>query len=149
MGCIVIDSSDYCEPLSEIEVMVRSAANYVQVSKDLRPRVLDAARLTSGERRVRRFIHQAALMAALLTWCVTTSVNRLDMRDDLRELNLGALEGRADHELWNYFAQQANAEGGLSGMHDVVFPGGEFVSKSGRPLTLANTYKVMRHKQVK
>lgn len=67
---------------------MRSAANYVQVSKDLRPRVLDAARLTSGERRVRRFIHQAALVAALLTWCVTASVNRLDMRDDLRELSL-------------------------------------------------------------
>ena len=67
---------------------MRSAANYVQVSKDLRPRVLDAARLTSGERRVRRYIRQAALIAALLTWCVTASVNRLDMRDDLRELTL-------------------------------------------------------------
>ena len=49
-------------------------------------------------------------------------------RDDLRELNLGTLEGGAEHELWNYFAQQANAEGGLSGMHDVVFPRGESVS---------------------
>jgi hypothetical protein len=84
----LIDSPDIYEPLSEIEAMVRSAANYVQVSKDLRPRVLDAARLTNGEKRVRRLVRQAALIAALLTWCVTTSVNRLDMRDDLRELSL-------------------------------------------------------------
>ena len=84
----MIDSPESYESLSEIEAIVRSAANYVQVSKDLRPRVLDSARLTNGERRVRRHIHQAALIAAILTWCVTASVNRLDMRDDLRELSL-------------------------------------------------------------
>jgi hypothetical protein len=82
----VFDSPNIDEPLSDIEALIRSAGNYVQPSKDLRPRVLDAARLTSGERRARRFIHQAALVAALLTWFVTASVNRLDMRDDLREL---------------------------------------------------------------
>ena len=27
-------------------------------------------------------------MAALVTWCVTASVNRLDMREDLRELTM-------------------------------------------------------------
>jgi hypothetical protein len=84
----VIDSSDISEPFSEIESMVRSAADYVQVSKDLRPRVMEAARLTNGERRIRRHIRQVALMAALLTWVVTASVSRLDMRDDLRELSL-------------------------------------------------------------
>ena len=60
MGCTVTDSSDSYEPLSDIEAMVRSAANYVQVSNDLRPRVLEAAREKSGERRARRFIRQAA-----------------------------------------------------------------------------------------
>jgi hypothetical protein len=69
---------------------VRSAANYVQVSKDLRPRVLEIARLANGERRARRCIRQVALAAALLTWVVTTSVNKLDMRDDLRQLTLVA-----------------------------------------------------------
>lgn len=52
----------------------------------------------------------------------------LRARDDLRELNLGALEGRTERELWDYFAQQAGAERGLSGMRDVTFPGGESVS---------------------
>ncbi len=88
MGCTVIDSSDCYEPLSEIEAMVRSAADYVQVSNDMRPRVMEAARERSGERRARRFIHQAGLFAALLMWCVTASVGRLDMRDDLRDLTL-------------------------------------------------------------
>ena len=88
MGRAVIDSTNAYEPLSDIEAMVRSAGNYVQVSKDLRPRVMDAARLTSGERRVRRYIQRAALFAAVLTWWVTASVNRLDMRVDLRDLSL-------------------------------------------------------------
>jgi len=84
----LIDSLDSHEPLNEIERLVRSAADYVQVSKDLRPRVMDAARLTNGERRMRRYVRQTALVAALLTWCVTASVNRLNLRDDLRELTL-------------------------------------------------------------
>jgi|SRR5215207_568529 len=88
MGRALIDSPNTYEPLSNIEAMVCSAGNYVQVSKDLRPRVMDAARLTRSERRVRRYIRQAALFAALLTWSVTASVNRLDMRDDLRGLSL-------------------------------------------------------------
>jgi 2,3-bisphosphoglycerate-dependent phosphoglycerate mutase len=49
-------------------------------------------------------------------------------RDDLRELNLGTLEGRTERELWNYFAEQAGAERGLSGMKDIEFPSGEKVS---------------------
>ncbi len=52
----------------------------------------------------------------------------LQARDDLRELNLGALEGRTERELWNYFVQQSGAEGRLRGMHDVMFPGGESAS---------------------
>ena len=50
-------------------------------------------------------------------------------RDDLRELNLGTLEGRTERELWSYFVRQSEAEvGGPSGMRDMVFPGGESAS---------------------
>jgi broad specificity phosphatase PhoE len=52
----------------------------------------------------------------------------MQSRDDLRELNLGTLEGRTERELWDYFARQSGAERGLSGMSDVTFPGGESVS---------------------
>jgi len=50
-------------------------------------------------------------------------------RDDLRELNLGTLEGRGERELWQYFIAQAGAERGLSHMRDVTFPAGEAVSQ--------------------
>ena len=86
----MVDSPNSFESFEEVEALLRSAANYVQVSKDLRPRVLEAARLNSGERRIRHFIQQAALAAALLMWCVTASVDRLDLRDDLRNLSLAA-----------------------------------------------------------
>ena len=48
-------------------------------------------------------------------------------RDDLRELNLGSLEGRSESELWSYFSERAGAERGLSGMRDVALPGGESI----------------------
>jgi hypothetical protein len=51
---------------------------------------MEVARLTNGERRARRCIRQVALAAALLTWVVTTSVNKLDIRDNLRQLTLVA-----------------------------------------------------------
>ncbi len=76
------------ESFGEVEALLRSAADYVQVSRDLRPRVLDAARLNSGERRIRRYIYKGALTAALLIWCVTASISKLDFRDDLRSLSL-------------------------------------------------------------
>jgi probable phosphoglycerate mutase len=49
-------------------------------------------------------------------------------RDDLRELNLGSLEGRSERELWGYFVQQSKAGDSQSGMRDIEFPGGESVS---------------------
>lgn len=52
---------------------------------------------------------------------------RPQARDDLRELNLGDLEGRGEDELWSYFVERAGAERGLSGMRDVKLPGGESV----------------------
>jgi broad specificity phosphatase PhoE len=56
---------------------------------------------------------------------------RLDLpicvRADLRELNLGTLEGRSEAELWGYFMQQSGAAAGGGPMRDVVFPNGESV----------------------
>ena len=44
-------------------------------------------------------------------------------RDDLRELNLGSMEGHSERELWDYFAERAGLATGE--MRDVEFPGGE------------------------
>jgi hypothetical protein len=90
MRCDVRDSRDWNGDVADIEALVRSAGNYVQVSKDLRPRVLEAARLKCGERRARSIVRKTALMAALLMWCVTASIRSLDMRDNLREMTIVA-----------------------------------------------------------
>jgi hypothetical protein len=86
----VIDSCEWEDDVADVEELVRSAGNYVQVSKDLRPRVLESARLHSGERRARSVVRKAALIAALLMWCVTASIRSLDMPENLRELTIVA-----------------------------------------------------------
>jgi broad specificity phosphatase PhoE len=78
-----------------------------------------------------RSIQTAEIIAAALGLAI-------EPRDDLRELNLGSLEGRTERELWDYFVRQANAED-ASGMRDVAFPGGEsasgFVSRTLKALS--------------
>ncbi len=90
MGCSVTESSGWYEQINEVEAIVRSAGNYVRVSKDLRPRVLERARVTSGERRARRHIRHLGLIAALLLWTVTASIDRLETDVNLRRLTLVA-----------------------------------------------------------
>ena len=50
-------------------------------------------------------------------------------RADLRELNLGKLEGRTEGELWEYFAKQSGEKNDLAKINQVVFPGGEAVAQ--------------------
>ena len=64
---------------------------------------------------------------------------RVEARDDLRELNLGQLEGRTESELWNYFLQQASAVGDPSNLPDLTFPDGESVTNFLRRTQLALT----------
>jgi hypothetical protein len=56
------------QPLDDIEALVRLASDYVQPSDDLRPRVLEAARAATQEKRAQRRIARVAavfLLAAL------------------------------------------------------------------------------------
>jgi hypothetical protein len=59
------DFRDWDESTYQIESMVRAAGDYVQVSRDLRPRVLETARTESGERRAQRSIRQMAIFFTL------------------------------------------------------------------------------------
>lgn len=72
-------------------------------------------------------IYTSTLPRAVETGNIIASALKVPVnaREDLRELNLGALEGRSERELWEYFAQQAGAQG----MAQVVFPGGEAVAQ--------------------
>ncbi len=62
----MLDSHDCLEPLSDIEALVRSAGNYVQASRDLRPRVLETARAERNEQCMSRRIWQAAVLVVLI-----------------------------------------------------------------------------------
>jgi hypothetical protein len=65
--------AEFCEgyesmrdAFDEVEQAVRAAASYVRASEDLRPRVLESARVERGERRARRWIGQAAAFVVVL-----------------------------------------------------------------------------------
>jgi hypothetical protein len=71
----VAEFFDELEPLdemqSEIEAAVRAAGGYVKASDDLRPRVLENARMERREFRAQRVIRQIALCVVVLA--MTTS----------------------------------------------------------------------------
>jgi hypothetical protein len=55
----------------DIELLVRRAGGYVSPSEDLRPRVLEAARLQRAEQRGQSCLRQVAAFIALLTLFTT------------------------------------------------------------------------------
>jgi hypothetical protein len=67
----VTELSGWNEPTNELEALVQAAGQYVQVSRDLRPRVLEIARTECGERRAQRFIRRGAIFVVLLAVFVT------------------------------------------------------------------------------
>ena len=76
-------------------------------------------------------IYTSTLVRAVETGHILAAALKVPVhaREDLRELNLGTLEGRSERELWEYFAKHSGAERGLKGMADVVFPDGEAVAQ--------------------
>jgi hypothetical protein len=54
-------------PIDDLEAIIRSAGGYVRASRDLRPRVLEAARSQRTERRGRLAIRAAASVLIALT----------------------------------------------------------------------------------
>jgi hypothetical protein len=55
----------------DIELLVRRAGGYVRPSEDLRPRVLEAARLQRIEQQSQSCLRQVAVFIALLTFFTT------------------------------------------------------------------------------
>lgn len=60
------DPLDFETEWAEVEALVQAAGAYVRPSDELRPRVLEAARTESRERRAQRRIWQLALAIAIL-----------------------------------------------------------------------------------
>jgi hypothetical protein len=86
--------SSWNEPLSDVEAMVRAASQYVQVSRDLRPRVLETARTECGERRARRRIRQVAASLVLLAVFITPSGRGLGTESAHYPTILAAVDSR-------------------------------------------------------
>jgi hypothetical protein len=74
----VIDARYQHEDRSDTEALIRAAGSYVRASDDLRPRVLEAARLQHRERRARRWIRQAAVLALLAAFATVVGRRELD-----------------------------------------------------------------------
>lgn len=51
---------------ADVEALIRAAGGYVRASDDLRPRILEAARLQRHERRAQRWLWRAAVVVLLL-----------------------------------------------------------------------------------
>jgi len=61
----VSELRDFCEPEDAIEALLRSAGDYVRPSEDLRPRVLETARLERRERGMQTRFWQVAAVVFL------------------------------------------------------------------------------------
>jgi hypothetical protein len=72
-----------------VEAMIRAAGQYVRPTDDLRPRVLEAARLQCGERSAKRRICHISLFILLLTF-FTAADQGLDIRQSRRTGMLAA-----------------------------------------------------------
>ncbi len=74
----MIESRDFSSPLDEVESLIRSAGDYVRASDDLRPRVLEIARIQINERRLRRHFWQSAAVALFCVILTSSLVPRFD-----------------------------------------------------------------------
>jgi hypothetical protein len=94
--CIVTKPCYWDEPCDDVEAMVRAAGGYIRASDDLRPRVLEAARLQHGEQRVQRCSRHLAAFVLLLAVFIATDWQGLD---DRRLRPTGAMAAAIDEVL--------------------------------------------------
>ena len=66
------DFMDGNESTEQIEAVILAAGGYVQASEDLRPRVLESARIGYRERRARHWIGHSAFLVLLVALCTAT-----------------------------------------------------------------------------
>lgn len=78
------------DPCAVVEALVRAAGAYVHATDDLRPRVLEAARLQCGERSARRRIRHLATTLLLLAMLTLADQSNRDVRYSARPTVLAA-----------------------------------------------------------
>jgi len=83
--------------MAELEALLRGAGGYVRASDDLRPRVLEAGRAQSTERRAQRLIRKAAMIIVLLTGLSAAVGHTVDRAVASHELAITAIDARHLH----------------------------------------------------
>jgi hypothetical protein len=86
------------DSLDEVESLLREAGDYVRASEDLRPRVLEAARVQRGERRAQRWIRHLAVVVLYLA--LITAIGRQEF-DAERTRPMGILAAAGFHEFFS------------------------------------------------
>ena len=72
------DAPELFEPLDELESLVQMAGNYVRASDDLRPRVLETARVERRQRKMQQHFWQAAFVLIALGLFTTSLRDRVE-----------------------------------------------------------------------
>jgi hypothetical protein len=96
------------DDFQEIEATVKAAGSYVRASDDLRPRVLETARMQRGERRAQRSLRRAAFLFAALTMTSATVRTEFDAPAGIHRA--GWLAGDAGAPFWD--AAEVASHGG-------------------------------------
>jgi hypothetical protein len=86
---------DWNDLFDEVEAMVQAAGDYVGASDDLRPRVLESARMRCGEQRARRRLCRVAFTVVFLSVFTAAADRRSEMAPRGPELALAAIDSRA------------------------------------------------------
>jgi hypothetical protein len=87
------------DPEQDLEALIRAAGDYVRPSEDLRPRVLEEARVSRTERRAQGWIWQAAL--AVVVCVMFVSHWRLQLARDAETPDPAPTVGQPDSPGWH------------------------------------------------
>jgi hypothetical protein len=82
------------ESMRDVEAAVRAAGNYIQPSRDLRPRVLETARALRTERRAQRHIKHMAVLVVLLGVFSASSGYRLERDQAVGPRSISEVEAK-------------------------------------------------------
>jgi hypothetical protein len=104
----VTESSDWNDAYDDVEAMLRAASGYVRASDDLRPRVLEAVKLQSRERRARQWIRLAAMFVLPLALVAATLRSEFD---EASSRPLGIVVAAGFDEFFTPTAVAANRSG--------------------------------------
>jgi hypothetical protein len=105
------DIPNWHESAGEVEAMLLAAGGYVRPSDDLRPRVLETARLQRRELRARRLIRRAAAAVVLLAVFTASVAHQATSRSAGGKFDLMAADSQAMHDR---AAMRAASAGGIS-----------------------------------